>query len=125
MRNPSKTRLLVNEFQMVIALVENMVDASEEEVRTVRDLFLSAVKPLEVSVVSCDVTPARLEARITFGNTLQLGNIMRTVKSVTGRRFGQRFPGRPHLFASGYMVRTIGNPIDPDEAVRQIRAAAK
>lgn len=97
-----------------------MVGASSDEIRAIRDSFLSAVRPIGIGVASCDVTDVFLDARITFGNTLLVGNVVRTAKSVVGRRFSRDFPSRPHPFAPGYMVRTIGTAVDPADAVRTI-----
>lgn len=120
MHKPSRHRILVNEIQLVLALDGGMDGASPDELRTVRDLLFSALRPADLMMTSCDVTNHSVDARITFEDRINLANAMRSAKGTVAKQFAIIHPGRGPVFAQGYMSRTVGTPLPAGDAVRLI-----
>lgn len=125
MHKPSRHRVLANEIQLVLALDSSMEMASAEELRSVRDLLFSALRPADMVVTSCEVSNRYVDARITFEDRINLANAMRSAKGTVAKQFAVLFPGHGPVFAQGYMSRTIGTCLPPEDAARLILSAGE
>lgn len=106
------------QLQVVIAFVDGLVPLEYREREVVLNAFRNATKRMKCYLVNYRFGERWMELILDHSPGFDISKLMRCFKAVSSRNIHTLRGNASGIWAPGYVVRTIGEPVEP-EAVFQ------
>jgi REP element-mobilizing transposase RayT len=114
-RNPYTIRL-----QVVYAIASDVAPILTGEADTLSEAFRSAARNFKCDIISTAVGKRWFEAILATEAAFDIPKAMTSLKTVTSRAMNGARGTNAVFWASGYMVFSIGEPVNPEEAAQRL-----
>jgi REP element-mobilizing transposase RayT len=114
-RNPYAIKL-----QIVYAIAHDVDPILAEEVDILGEAFRSAARNFKCDIISTNTGDRWFEAVLATEASFNIPKAMTSLKTVTSRAMNGARGGNAVFWSPGYMVCSIGEPVNPEEAAQKL-----
>lgn len=116
-RNPYKIKL-----QIVYAIAYDVAPILAEEVDVLGEAFRSAARNFKCDIISTSTGERWFEAILAAEASFDIPKAMTSLKTVTSRAMNSARGSNAVFWSPGYMVVSIGEPVNPEEAAQKLES---
>lgn len=114
-RKPYPIRL-----QVVCAVASGVASIIADEVQPLEEAFRSASRSFQFDIISTRSGERWFEMVLAVPAAFDAAKAMTSLKAVTSRAMHARRGGESGFWAPGYVVVSVGEPVDPAEAATKL-----
>ncbi|MGO7279539.1 transposase [Rhizobium leguminosarum] len=114
-RNPYTIKL-----QVVYAIAHDVAPILAEEVDVLGEAFRSAARNFKCDIISTSSGERWFEAILAAEASFDIPKAMTSLKTVTSRAMNGARGSTAVFWTPGYMVSSIGDPVNPEEAALKL-----
>ncbi|MBY3157220.1 hypothetical protein HFO56_33385 [Rhizobium laguerreae] len=117
-----KRNLYTIKLQIVYAIASDVAPILADEIDTLAEAFRSAARNFKCDIISTSTGERWFEAVLATEAGFGIPKAMTSLKTVTSRAMNAARGTTAVFWAPGYMVFSIGEPANPEEAAQKLES---
>jgi len=111
-------------LQVVCAVSPDVAPIGEQEGGLIEEAFRSAARHLSCEIVGASWGGRWFQLMLATDTAFDVARAMTSLKAVTSRAVREQRGGKSGFWAPGYVVVSVGDPVDPEEAAAELSRKA-
>lgn len=116
----AKTRPYTIKLQIVCAVAQGVAAISKDEVPIIEEAFRTGARKLSCDILSTSAGDRWFQVFVATEAAFDVPKAMTSLKAVSSRAMHAKRGGDSGFWSSGYVVVSVGEPVDPADAAAKL-----